>query len=421
MAVLTLGTDVQSLRVQRSLNDASARLSKSFERLSTGLRINSASDDAAGLAIADSLRVKARLYSGSIRNINDGISALNIIDGTLDQQASITTRLMELAEQSANGVFSTSQRTALNNEYRALVQEFGRLGDTTNFNNLNLLLGGHGSSNPNSFSIQAGTNGGTNSSLQIITADTGSFSGTINVSDLSNTVSGATTFENLMSQTGNTALLTKVTDSLGVQHDVYLTFADLGTSLRINAYMRASESNGITATDPSQWVQMLGASGVVAYDSSGQLGITSLTIGGFAGNATAACNLDLRGARVSSSSTDAAASAEALTSGSTMLSITGVETATRAAKALEIATRRLDQLSSIRGRVGAFQSRLEIARSVSDISREGNLAAESRIRDVDVAEESASVIASQILQKTAANVLKQIGLGSEVVLGLLKS
>ena len=110
---LTLGTNIASLRSQRQLTRNSSELSTVFERLSSGQRINSASDDSAGLAIADSLRADVRIYNQGVRNLNDGISLLNIADASLDSLTTIVTRLEELASQAANGVYGTAQRAAL--------------------------------------------------------------------------------------------------------------------------------------------------------------------------------------------------------------------------------------------------------------------------------------------------------------------
>jgi len=101
---LTIGANIPSLRARRSLADASDSLSASTTRLASGLRINSAADDAAGLAIATSLNASSRIYTQGIRNINDGISVLNVAEGALSELGNITTRQKELAEQAANGV-----------------------------------------------------------------------------------------------------------------------------------------------------------------------------------------------------------------------------------------------------------------------------------------------------------------------------
>jgi flagellin len=140
MAV-TLGSNVASLRAQRTLNESTDRLQGVYRQLSSGQRINKAADDAAGLAIADALRADQRVASVAIRNANDGISAIAIADSALGQIGNVLGRLAELAEQSANGIFSNTQRSALSNEFTALGSEIERIATTTNFNGVSLLSG----------------------------------------------------------------------------------------------------------------------------------------------------------------------------------------------------------------------------------------------------------------------------------------
>jgi flagellin len=139
---ITLGSNIASLQAQRRLSNASEKLGQTFERLSSGQRINKASDDAAGLAIADSLRARGRVASVAIRNANDGISTIAIADSALGEIGNVLSRLAELAEQSANGVFSVNQRSALSNEFVALSSEVERIAVTTQFNGVTLLSGG---------------------------------------------------------------------------------------------------------------------------------------------------------------------------------------------------------------------------------------------------------------------------------------
>ena len=139
---ITIGSNIASLQAQRRLADASDKLGKTYEKLSSGQRINRASDDAAGLAIADSLRANQRVATVAIRNANDGISTIGIADSALGQIGDVLSRLAELAEQSANGVFSTTQRSALSNEFVALSSEVERIATTTSFNGVKLISGG---------------------------------------------------------------------------------------------------------------------------------------------------------------------------------------------------------------------------------------------------------------------------------------
>lgn len=139
MSKISFGTNISSLSAQRRLADSSEQLQKTFLRLSSGQRINSASDDAAGLAISSSLDFSTRVYTKSINNINDGISALSIASGALSSLTGIVHRQLELAEQAANGTFSRTQRLTLQSEANSLVNEFNRIVDTASFNGVNLL------------------------------------------------------------------------------------------------------------------------------------------------------------------------------------------------------------------------------------------------------------------------------------------
>ncbi|MCB0351941.1 MAG: flagellin FliC [Bdellovibrionales bacterium] len=141
---LNIRTNVASLNAQRALSQSTRGLQTAFERLSSGLRINRAADDAAGLAIAENLKADARIASVAIRNASDGISIVAITDGAIASITNVLSRLAELAEQSANGVYDNGQRSALDLEFRALTSEIERIAMTTEFNGLKLLSGGGG-------------------------------------------------------------------------------------------------------------------------------------------------------------------------------------------------------------------------------------------------------------------------------------
>jgi len=139
---ITINTNIASLNAQRRLGQSTGQLQKTYERLSSGLRIVRASDDAAGLAIADSLKADQKIAGVAIRNANDGVSLISISDGALSEIGNVLSRMAELAEQSANGVLSTTQRSALGSEFTALSSEIERIAVTTEFNGLKLLSGG---------------------------------------------------------------------------------------------------------------------------------------------------------------------------------------------------------------------------------------------------------------------------------------
>ncbi|MBK7001693.1 MAG: flagellin [Rhodoferax sp.] len=162
----TINTNVQSLNAQRNLSTSQSSLSTSMQRLSSGLRINSAKDDAAGLAIAERMTSQVRGLNQASRNANDGISLAQTAEGALSSATGILQRVRELAVQSANSTNTASDRAALNDEVGQLGQELNRIAQTTQFNGQNLLDGSLTSS-----AFQVGSN-----SDQTITATTANFS-----------------------------------------------------------------------------------------------------------------------------------------------------------------------------------------------------------------------------------------------------
>jgi flagellin len=153
---LNINTNVPSLNAQRHLASSTVSLNRSLERLSSGLRINSASDDAAGLAIADKLRADTRIASQAIRNANDGISAISIGEKAIGKTEDVLTRLAELASQAASGLISDVQRSAIQDEFGALI------------NGVNLLSAG------TTVSLQVGLDGSSNSRISFTTVDASS-------------------------------------------------------------------------------------------------------------------------------------------------------------------------------------------------------------------------------------------------------
>ncbi len=140
---ISINTNIASLRGQRFLNLTSESLSNTYSRLSSGKRINRASDDAAGLAIADSLKKSQKIASVAVRNAQDGISTVSIADGALDQVSGFLQRLAELAQQAASGSYTPEQRDAMQGEFTALGSEIERIAVTTVFNGVALLSGGN--------------------------------------------------------------------------------------------------------------------------------------------------------------------------------------------------------------------------------------------------------------------------------------
>jgi flagellin len=143
---LVINTNIASLSAQRNLATNNSQLGTSVQRLSSGLRINSAKDDAAGLAISEKLRSQIRSISVAVRNSQDGISMAQTTEGGLAEMGNILGRMRELAEQSANGTLGDSERLTLDKEYQQLKQEIDRISNATEFNGAKLLDGSMSSS-----------------------------------------------------------------------------------------------------------------------------------------------------------------------------------------------------------------------------------------------------------------------------------
>ena len=199
---LRVNTNVTSINAQRNLASVTERLSGNFRRLSTGLRISNAADDAAGLAISERLRSQVRSLEQAKRNANDGISLVQTAEGALNEVSSIMIRLRELAVQSANGSVSGQDKDTLDEEFQSLVNEVNRIGRSTEFNGIKLL---DGSNSTVTFQVGFGTTSGIDTlavtlsaslstSLSLSTLDIGSGGSTstaiTNLDAAINTVSG---------------------------------------------------------------------------------------------------------------------------------------------------------------------------------------------------------------------------------------
>ena len=154
---LRVNTNVTSINAQRNLSNVTERLGTNYRRLSTGLRISTAADDAAGLAISERLRSQVRSLDQAKRNANDGISLVQTAEGALNEVSSILTRLRELAIQSSNGSVSNQDKETLDEEFQSLVSEVNRIGRSTEFNGIKLL---DGSASTVSFQVGFGTTSG---------------------------------------------------------------------------------------------------------------------------------------------------------------------------------------------------------------------------------------------------------------------
>lgn len=195
---LNVNTNVSSLLAQRNLGKSQSSVQKSLQRLSTGMRINSAADDAAGLAISQKLKSQVRALSQAERNANDGISMIQTAEGAIEQMGDVLNRMRELSVQSSNGTLTNTDRSFIDTEFKSLLSEMDRIADTTEFNGRKLLQG----SASGGVSLQIGINNTTNDRI------------TVSIANLKSAQLGATTTNALASQSLST--VTKAQSSLAV-------------------------------------------------------------------------------------------------------------------------------------------------------------------------------------------------------------
>ncbi len=432
MSRLTINSNIPSLNAQRSLTNATKKLGDSYTRLSSGLRINKASDDAAGLSISESLKTDTRLSNQAIRNVNDGISVISIISDTLDSQKQIVMRMAEISQQSANGVYSLQQREAMQKEYGSLLDEFDRVASAAKFNGISLLR----NQTPQTLNIMAGITGSDTSLLQISALNSHRFSGmvtqksdinengSITLGDRGSLISlfvnprSASVASSIFTPNSNQqdAASISFTDSNGNQGN--LTFlisridGDIGqpTSALTNTpnsqtlYTRAVLDNGETVLG----TQTLAATSTDAVPQSVNLALTFATTG-----TTASLNFDF--SSITFESYDVPSSSYAPSA----IGFTNVLNQFSAKRATVVLKNRINEISSTQSLFGAIESRLNFSQNLLSVNSENFTSANSRITDIDVAEESSRLAATQIFQQSAASILAQANQQPRLVLALL--
>ena len=268
--------NVPSLNAQRILGTNNDRLAQSVERISSGIRINRASDDAAGLAISEGLRSDIRTLRQAVRNANDGISLINITEGALNEQASILIRLRELAAQASTGTVGSTERQTIQLEFSALRNEIDRISNVTEFNGQKLVDGSlaSGVASANQIMIQVGLDSGANSRINLneqmnLAAVTAS---SLSIASISVTTSAAalTALDSV-----NTAIGT-VTQGRGkvgsVQNRLVRTVSNLSISIE---NLQAAESQ-IRDADIAEEVAMLTRNQIMVQASTAMVGQANL-------------------------------------------------------------------------------------------------------------------------------------------------
>ena len=467
-------TNTSSLNAQRNLSTSSREMKTTYQRLSSGLRINSAADDAAGLAISTRFTSQIRGLNMAIRNANDGVSLAQTAEGALQESTAILQRMRELSVQSANDVNTEADRRSINEEIGQLVSELNRIGDTTTFNSHKILNGDFiqnflhvGAASRETIDVTISdaraTALGRTALVRTETVSTNALSkagGSVLINGI--TIRNNTTSDDLVSTSyaigsaiAKAAAINDASDHSGVVARVNSTVVDgnanvTAGTLDENSYVEINgtiitgfrvttdDSNGELATQINAHT---GSTGVVAsYDKDFRLVLTAVDGRNIEVNAS-----DANATTITGLSTDVDTATIELESelafdvnganldfvGFTNPQIVGVNSVNSSVatidvlsressnRAIEIIDRALEQISSNRGELGALQNRLNSTiNNLSSISENAS-ASRSRILDADFASESAKMARSSVLQQAGTSILAQANQGGQAALSLL--
>ena len=466
--MISVNTNVSSLNAQRNLSQSGSDLATSMERLSSGMRINSAKDDAAGLQISNRLTSQVNGLAVAQRNANDGISMAQTAEGAMNESTNILQRMRELALQSANGSNSDDDRNALQKEVSALQTELTRIADTTSFGGKQLLDGSFGTTK---FQVGSNANETISMTLGNVASDAigneavkgaGTVFGAGDVTDLAtllSTGSGDTLkavgFDKAVTVTsgdGANDVAGKINEAgWGVKAEavVETTLSGLGTASVGTLNIGDDISFDLAAFngDADKLAEELNKVGVEASNDNGTISIKATGVNGIevtggtlAGTVTLGTNpTDATNAEVSVASELKLSSGEAFnisgtavdeilgggllaTGGASTLSkISDVDitTADDAQDAIAAIDGAISAIDSQRADIGAIQNRF--GHTISNLANisENVSASRSRIQDTDFATETAEMTKNQILQQAGTSILSQANQLPQTALSLL--
>jgi len=362
-----INTNLAALSAQRALTNTSSQLATSLQRLTSGMRINSSKDDAAGLAIAERLTTQVRGYNQAIRNAGDGISVAQTAEGGLDSITTSLQRMRELAVQSANFTNTATDRAAIQQEVDQLKEEVNRVATQTKFNGQALLDGTFSGA-----SFQVGANVGETITVNGVTDSRTAALGTYNGVEGASTGTISTTTTNKTVTVNGTAYSVTGTDAKSLVSSI--------NKLGISG-LHASES---------------GTNVNFSYQGAGNIVLDNWT--------AAASTQTLSNASITSNK----------------LSTVDMTTVAGANKAILSIDAALSAVSGSRAQLGASMNRFEQTISNLRITVENQTASRSRIEDADFAQETAAMTRSQILQQSGMAILSQANSLPQNVLSLLR-
>ncbi len=404
---MRIQNNMMAMNTQRNLSLSSTAGAKSMGKLSSGYRINSAADDAAGLSISEKMRGQIRGLGQASRNAQDGISMIQTAEGALGETHSILQRMREITVQAANDTNSDVDRQAVGQELQDLTAEIDRISQTTSFNEKKLLNGDLGGATVSGTSeVVAGTTLATGAAAAITSLNVdGAKAGTTYT--FTSTALGKLT----ATRSGDSVAQTITLDgTIGADGTMGLNFSELGIKMTISGASGKTDANvisdltavgsdSITTANGSDSAQFaIGANGVSSEKMSVSFSkFDSSTLGtGVVGAAT---------------------KLTALLSGSVS---TVINTAAKADALTASIDDSIKQVSIQRSKLGAAQNRLEHTIKNLDNTAENLQAAESRVRDVDMAKEMMEFTKNNILNQAATAMLAQANQAPQAVLQLLR-
>lgn len=394
-----INTNVASLTAQRNLNNAQGALQTSLSRLSSGLRINSARDDAAGLAVSQRLGAQVKSLNQAMRNANDGVSMLQTAEGAMDEMQNILTRMKELGTQAANGTIGSTERGFINTELVQLRDEMQDIASRTSFNGQSLLNG----------SLQTSVSGTTETNVgTVVVSGTDT---TVTALDVSKAAAGTTfTFTNSgadLTLSDGTNSQTITVGAIGADSSLTLDFSSLGVKLTVSSVdgeTGANVAGGLTAAANNTIITAAGSSSVNLQVGSGT------TVG------TDTVSISFADVRINSGSADASIT----TLATALTNFNSSQTEANARSIMSAVDGALDYFSTQRATLGAIQNRLQSNVANTAVTTENLSAARSRVRDADFAAETSALTRGQILQQAGQAMLAQANALPQGVLQLLR-
>ncbi|WP_440085966.1 flagellin [Stenotrophomonas sp. S11A1a] len=395
-----INTNTMSLNAQRNLSTSGSSLATTIQRLSSGSRINSAKDDAAGLAISERFGTQIRGTDVAIRNANDGISLAQVAEGSLTEIGNNLQRIRELSVQSSNATNSASDRKALQAEVTQLVSEIDRVAKQSEFNGTKLLDGSFSSQ-----LFQVGANAGqaiaidkvVNAKSEALGSTTFATAGKIEIDDA-----------NASLASGKIAAGSKVGNVELGAIEFKVVSADPADAAAVAAALAETKANAAVAMTTAINAK-IGETGLHASSKEGVVTLTAVR------DDVPAADMAITGLVSATELTNVANGTEAVT-----LSKLNIESVAGAQQALEIVDNALDSINSTRADLGAIQNRFTSVVANLQTSTENLSASRSRIKDTDFAKETAELTRTQILQQAGTAMLAQANQVPQGVLSLLR-